>query len=63
MHQEKPENRLRTACSPRSGVEPPPEYRWKKGQSGNPGGRPKTKFLSDAIWEALAELRQKKRKT
>lgn len=28
-------------ASPRSGVVPPKEYRWKKGQSGNPSGMPK----------------------
>ena len=28
-------------ASPRSGMVPPIENRWKKGQSGNPGGRPK----------------------
>ena len=38
-----PENRGRS----RGGL-PPVETRWKKGQSGNPGGRPKTKPLTDA---------------
>jgi len=28
-------------ASPRSGMVPPIDSRWKKGQSGNPGGRPK----------------------
>src|ERR1043165_8450300 len=27
------------AASPRNGVVPPPEHRWKPGQSGNPAGR------------------------
>jgi Family of unknown function (DUF5681) len=30
-------------------------YRWKKGQSGNPGGRPKSKTLSDAYRNKLEE--------
>lgn len=34
---------------------PPEEYRWKKGQSGNPGGRPKRKPLTDLMLEALSE--------
>jgi hypothetical protein len=28
------------AASPLNGIVPPPEYRWKKGQSGHPQGRP-----------------------
>ena len=38
-------------------------YRWKKGQSGNPGGRPKTKVLSEAYRNALAELSPKDQRT
>ncbi len=40
--------------SPISGVAPPREGRWKPGQSGNPGGRPKWKPMSEAL-QRLAE--------
>lgn len=43
-----PENRGRN----RGGL-PPVETRWKKGQSGNPGGRPKKKPITEA-YEAMA---------
>lgn len=29
------------------------EHQWKPGQSGNPGGRPKTRVVRDALREAL----------
>jgi Ca2+-transporting ATPase len=32
---------------------PPEEYRWRKGQSGNPGGRPKGRSVTAAIRELL----------
>jgi hypothetical protein len=35
---------------------PPPEYRWKPGQSGNPGGRPKKKPFTEELTEALTEV-------
>lgn len=43
-----------------SGGNPPEEHRFKKGQSGNPRGRPKgsmtlTGFLRKALWEGDAE--------
>lgn len=31
--------------------------RWKKGSSGNPGGRPRTRVLSEALRNRLAEVR------
>jgi hypothetical protein len=40
-------------ASPVSGVPPPPEYRWKPGQSGNPGGRPR---LLVTVTEAATRL-------
>ena len=62
---EKPQSRLRTGegRSPRSGTIPPPEFRFRPGQSGNPGGRPKTKLISQAYQELLEELDKKKRRT
>ena len=61
----KPQSKPRTGegRSPRSGTIPPPEFRFKPGQSGNPGGRPKTKLISQAYQEFLAELDTKKRRT
>lgn len=41
--------------SPISGVAPPREGRWKEGQSGNPGGRPKYKPLTEALQALLDE--------
>lgn len=48
----KPQNKRKNKGRP----EPPKEYRWKPGQSGNPGGRPKRKVLSDAYRAQLEEL-------
>lgn len=31
--------------------------RWKKGSSGNPGGRPKSRLLSEALRNRLAEVK------
>ena len=48
-----PENRRKTgAPEPVSNSE---ATRWKPGQSGNPGGRPKTAPLSHACREVLAQ--------
>jgi len=35
---------------------PPKEFQWKKGQSGNPNGRPKGKSLKDFAREYLLKL-------
>lgn len=48
---QKPQNKRKNKGRP----EPPKEYRWKPGQSGNPGGRPKRKVLSDAYRAALEQ--------
>jgi hypothetical protein len=32
------------------------EHQWKPGQSGNPGGRPKTKQVRDALQKLVNEL-------
>ena len=47
----------------RGGTIPPPEFRFKPGQSGNPGGRAKTKLISQAYQEFLGEVDTKKRRT
>ena len=46
-----PENKSETGAPVRGGE----AYRWKPGQSGNPGGRPKTAPLSHACRELLAQ--------
>ncbi len=39
------------------------QYRFNPGQSGNPGGRPKTKLITQAYRELLEQLDPKERKT
>jgi hypothetical protein len=48
-----PANKLNLTPSPLTGVTPPVEHRFKPGQSGNPGGRPK--ILTEAYSKKLAE--------
>lgn len=43
------------AASPRNGLVPPPEHRFKPGQSGNPSGMPK---LTRPVTVALVELQE-----
>ncbi len=57
-----PENRRKTGAG-RGGTVPPPEHRFKPGQSGNPGGRPKTKLITQAYRELLEQLDPEERKT
>jgi hypothetical protein len=43
-------------ASPKSGRKPPPEeYRWKPGQSGNPGGRPKGESVNALLRRVLEQ--------
>ncbi len=57
-----PQNRRKTGAG-RGGTVPPPEHRFKPGQSGNPGGRPKAKLITTAYREALELLDPKEKKT
>ena len=45
--------KLADGASPLNGQAPPPECRWKPGQSGNPRGRPVERPITQAIREAL----------
>ena len=57
-----PQNRRKTGAG-RGGTVPPPEHRFKPGQSGNPGGRPKTKLITQAYRELLEQLDPKEKIT
>ena len=57
-----PENRRKTGAG-RGGTVPPPEHRFRPGQSGNPGGRPKTKLITQAYRELLEQLDPEEKKT
>ncbi len=57
-----PQNRRKTGAGC-GGIVPPVEYRFKPGQSGNPGGRPKSKLVTQAYQELLEEVDRKSGKT
>jgi hypothetical protein len=47
--------------SPTSGFAPPVEHRWKPGQSGNPGGRPKGQSITASLRALLEKEHNGKR--
>lgn len=49
------EGRITPPGAGNNGNVPPPAYRWKKGQSGNPGGRPKNESLLSILRRKLQE--------
>ena len=48
-------------ASPVNGQVPPPEHRWKPGQSGNPGGRPKGQSITASLRALLEKEHNGKR--
>ena len=55
-----PENSARTWRGNPEKIQP---FRWKKGVSGNPGGRPKRRLISDALRDGLAACIERGDKT
>lgn len=58
MAKKKPQNQAKKTlpgASPISGIPPPVHTRWKPGQSGNPGGRPKGKSPTAELRRIFAE--------
>ena len=49
----RPKRSIPPGASPTSGKVPPVEHRWKPGQSGNPGGRPKGESLTAGLRRRL----------
>src|SRR5690242_3278625 len=45
----------RPGASPRSGTPPPAGSPWKKGESGNPKGRPKSASVTEALRRLLEQ--------
>jgi hypothetical protein len=52
-----PEEQAENRGSPLNGVIPPTEHRFKPGQSGNPGGRPKGRSVTECL-RAILEARE-----
>jgi hypothetical protein len=52
---------LAPGASPINGQVPPPEHRWKPGQSGNPGGRPKGQSITASLRALLEKEHNGKR--
>jgi hypothetical protein len=55
MSDEAAKRDLPPGASPRSGLPPPAHTRWKPGQSGNPGGRPKGESIVALLRRVLEQ--------
>ena len=62
MKKKAPQNRRRTGAGC-GGIIPPAKHRFKPGQSGNPGGRPKSKLVTQAYQELLEKVDSESGKT